>query len=728
MSSKSLKYSALLAACLGVAALAGCGSSNKSGSTHLTTVGDTACVQCHSAVTDSITGESIIAQYQRSPHNVEAVGCEGCHGAGSLHNGVGPIQYPLVGATGAEVAARCVTCHTDSTAASWTGSKHDDMGTHLSAVCYRCHSHEGAVLSNVNGYTGDYAFLTNDANKPVLNVDSSTFTPQIKCATCHEHGGNLRAVSGWDPNGNLVTDQYDLCTSCHGLTTGGTANPATPPTTPVEHYHANSVIKLGRIITDTHFDDPATGTVANVGTTIEGYVVRAKGANACADCHSVHNAMVQPETGASIQQDWARSAHAGKLLKVKEDAANAISGTTTGDLEGTARTVANIDQVTAVGVSPASGTGPAWEHYNWDDNASRGSCQRCHTATGAANFMNNPSGYNAANNSFTHLQGWTSTNKTSPQNELLYCWGCHTNAGTGDLRKPGAITETYAAVNSTSTGTTGTTVTVSYPDVAGSNVCMTCHLGRQVGESIKAITDADGVLGFVNSHYLAAGGQLFGTTGYEYAGKSYDNPSYFAHDKIGSAAAPGTGSNGPCAGCHMTTPNSHSFTNVTKDNAGVITALTSTACVTCHNGTHGAALTAGSAAAATFLETEKEHYHAALAALDAALQAKGIYFAPSHPYFFTAPYVSGGTNTAFTNWAAPYTVAKWKDVMGAAFNYNLLEHDPGGYAHNRIYSKRLIFDAIDFIDNGVLDGVITVTGDAATYLDGSAATTGVQRP
>lgn len=54
--------------------------------------------------------------------------------------------------------------------------------------------------------------------------------------------------------------------------------------------------------------------------------------------------------------------------------------------------------------------------------------------------------------------------------------------------------------------------------------------------------------------------------------------------------------------------------------------------------------------------------------------------------------------------------------MGAAFNYNLLYHDPGGYAHNRVYVKRLIFDSIDFIDNGVLDGTIAVTGDAATYL------------
>ena len=48
---------------------------------------------------------------------------------------------------------------------------------------------------------------------------------------------------------------------------------------------------------------------------------------------------------------------------------------------------------------------------------------------------------------------------------------------------------------------------------------MACHTGRETGDSIKNDPDATtGVRSFINSHYLAAGGQLFGTTGYEYAG------------------------------------------------------------------------------------------------------------------------------------------------------------------------------------------------------------------
>ncbi|HMN03420.1 MAG TPA: C-type polyheme cytochrome OmcB, partial [Geobacter anodireducens] len=282
----------------------------------------------------------------------------------------------------------------------------------------------------------------------------------------------------------------------------------------------------------------------------------------------------------------------------------------------------------------------------------------------------------------------------------------------------------YAGVNNAGTGTTGTSVTVSYPDIAGSNVCMTCHLGRQIGENIKTITDADGVLGFVNSHYLAAGGQLFGKTGYEYATRSYANPAFFAHDKIGTAAAPGTGSNGPCAGCHMSTPNSHSFLPVTKDSAGAVTAITSTACATCHSGTF--ALTPEG------LTAEEEEYVASLEALKAALAGKGILFFNAHPYFYIDTNSNGiadpgeiVSSNAFTNWAGVYGLALWKDVMGAAFNANLLIHDPGGYAHNRFYSKRLIWDSIDFIYDGVLNNDVAAAIDAqvtATRLDSATAT------
>ena len=735
MNGKNMKHAALLLAALLVTALAGCGTGNKEGGAvgDVAKVGDTACVQCHSAAKDPITGEGIIDQYNKSAHalspSLSGAGCEGCHGGGAQHNGVGPIPYPKPD------AARCATCHTGTNSTvlqaglAMEGADVDPTnpsnhanggyeGIVTSEKCYRCHSGEGAVLSNIAGYTGDKTIIENTAYMLIQDRDFSKFGG-ITCTTCHQHGGALRQINtrdidgnvvAWDPNSNRKVDQFDLCTSCHTyqnpdgtLVASGTPASGTKPAT-APFYHNTAWY---RSIPSTHWDNPATGVVpsgvtALPSTLIEGYVVKTKGADPCFDCHG-HEAKTNTREGrpATTYTDWAKSAHAGGLLdnKYAAAAANPVTASrTTEPVLYAQQGQAQFDAVMAAGVDGTSG--PAWEHYNWDQSTGTGNrvaCQRCHTSTGAANFMNNPAGYVAANNNFSHLSGWTAATG-SPQNELLYCWGCHSNAGNGALRTPGAITETYTA------GTTGDPATiVTYPDVAGSNVCMSCHLGREIGEVIKNDQHATGVRDFINSHYLAAGGTLFGTTGYEYAGLSYDNPSFFKHDKIGSTAAAGTGTNGPCVGCHMTSPNKHQFTNVTRE-AGTITAITSTACVTCHTGEF--ALTAQK------LADEEHEYIAALEAAKAALAGKGMYFSNNSPYFFTAPYVVGGTNTKFTNWAGVYGFAGWKDTMGAAFNTNLLVHDPGGYAHNRIYVKRLIWDAVDFIYDGVINSDVNATIDA----------------
>lgn len=689
MSFKKLSIMLLSAVSL-AALLGGCGSSSKEGTASLTgssvaSVGDTACIQCHSAVKDPLTGDSLITQYQNSsPHKVvnNGNGCEACHGGGAQHNGVGPIAFPKPNAD------RCATCHTGTNSnTAFATSNHAQDDTHLSGTCVRCHQHEGAILSNISGITGDdTVFATNP-----MPAYTGAYT-NIKCETCHEHGGGLRSILAknalsqnvaWNPSKTTgaKNNQFNLCTSCHTLynfdgsklLANGVVSVNGSVTGKVVSKHAADG-DWNRILISTHYDDASTDNK------IEGYNIRMKGANPCFDCHGHEakaetRAVMTDPTKSTIHTDWAQSAHAGGLLTKKYKSNGAAAPT--------------LASVLAAGVEDEP-VGNAWVHYPWSKTSERATCQRCHTATGAANYLNNPAGYDPAKNDFSHLSGWTAA-AGSKQKEVLYCWGCHTNAGKGTLRAPGAITAKY----------TGSSYT--FPNLAGSNICMTCHVEQENGDTIKAKTDPGTNLGFINSHYLTAGGTLFGTSGYEYAGKDYANPAYFAHDKIGSKAAAGTGSNGPCAGCHMTTPNSHKFDNVTKT-AGVITALTSSACITCHSGDHGAALAAGSADAAAFLETEKHHYHAALDALNAALTAKGVVFTPGYPYF------------ALKNWAGVYPAANWKDTMGAAFNYNLLHHEPGAYAHNRVYTKRLIFDSIDFIDNGVLDGTINVTGDAATYL------------
>lgn len=496
------------------------------------------------------------------------------------------------------------------------------------------------------------------------------------CTNCHAAGG---AIYKNGPTSTSSAENETCGTACH-----------TALLLPV--------ITMKPII-DTHFDDKTTAN------SIEGYVIRATAASACRDCHDSHT------TALTIQNEWAESGHAGEI----------VAGPVQDDLT-----------VTPPIYSP-------WAHYNWDDNASRSACQRCHTATGAANFLNDPARYNAADNDFSHLADWTTGHKTSGQNELLYCWGCHSDAEKGELRNPGALDLTF------SNG-----AAVSYSDAAHSNLCIACHAGRETGNSIKNSTAAFNNTGFVNSHYLAAAGTLYAKSGYDFANKDYRSSLGFRHDMTGiNAPLPASvKEKGPCVYCHMGSYSNHTW-KITNDEA----------CDLCHAGTAFSLLTAG-----------KNGYESALEVLKAALDAEGFFFYPAHPYFYTSPYdpaytesglcaenlpvknwQAGGTSTFVWDYATPTATAKscvssaaapgtadtGKDRMGAAYNYNLLIHEPGAFVHNSLYSKRLIFDSIDWLDGDTdldgnqMDGQITIDAayaDARLWLNADALTGIAIRP
>jgi hypothetical protein len=698
-------------------------------------VGDTACFQCHAATADPLTGETFILQYGRSLHR--DLGCESCHGGGAQHNGIGPFPYTLNSSVPDEkIAERCVMCHNGVTVfngkvAPLSSSPNFQNGNHANpfseeeareAKCSRCHSHEGAVIQGTAGYTGDKTILDNAAYEPVLPHDPEHFT-HIRCETCHEHGGNIRQWSTrdaagnivvWDPNKNFIRDQIDLCTGCHTLTTnegvligsGNILSIAVDATTKVDvptapFYHNT---RWFRTLPSTHYDQPAS--IAVSGGVIEGYVVRKvteSVKNPCFDCHgheyktNTRALADRPERGGTIFTDWGQSAHAGELMKQKVAAAAGLSG------------AAQVDAVMKAGVIESSG--PAWVHYDWDNStgssADRKACQRCHTSTGVSNFLSNPTTYDPANNSFTHLSGWTNSNKTSPQNELLYCWGCHSNAGTGQLRDPGPLTFTYT-----------NNATATYPDVGHSNVCIACHTGRETGDSIKnfpATTDFSN-RSFINSHYLSGGGTVFEKTGYTYGDRNYDStPDGFVHDLLGVSATGEAAADayiadnnlsksGPCAVCHLTSQelgrkSSHAFSPFTKYAEGDV--ALNPVCVNCHS-TRGA----GSNAKVTWFEgTWKLRADAGLDALEAQLALDGFVFTPNHPYFTNKNWLSPGDSDITGNTTG-------KHNMGAAFNYNLLVHDPGAVAHNRFYTRRLIYDSIDWIDDNVLNFSVGATLNA----------------
>ncbi|MDD2310155.1 MAG: C-type polyheme cytochrome OmcB [Desulfuromonadaceae bacterium] len=688
--------------------LSGCGSSSKEGNTStadldsVASVGDTKCIQCHSTVTEALTGESIITQYQNSsPHKDvnDGNGCEACHGGGAQHNGVGPIPFPIPDAN------RCATCHNGVTAqatnahtAFETSNHAEGTPSHTSGVCVRCHTHEGAVLSNKSGFTGDGTVI--DGGTFIAPAYTGAYTG-IKCETCHDHGGGLRNILAKDTLGRDVAwnpskatgnknNQFNLCTSCHTmynyngntLLANGTAVVNGVTTGTVGHHTTNWY----RIIATTHYDDPLTTTK------IEGYNIRMKGTNPCFDCHG-HEAKTETRTAgttpadATIHTDWAQSAHAGKILAQKY--ANATS----------------VDTVLAAGAD--STTGDAWVHYPWtqttkaDGTADRGACQKCHTSTGISNLLDNPDTYDntGAGNDFSHLNGWVKASAgvattASKQMEVLYCWGCHSNAGKGTLRN-----------------TTKAVLDFEYQDkpveitgLGNSTACAVCHGGRGNVESPRSSR--------FQGHHAPTAGVMFNEKthiGYEYAGKDYTNATtHFEHDKIGLNAS------GPCASCHMGGKN-HSFAAVTEV-AGAITAITNQAlCNTCHTPGGAYEMTA------TKLEEEKAGYAEASAILNNYV---------SNVAGFVNYLALAITGTNYSD-----TVAVPDNAYGAYQNGKLIGDEPCAYVHNRIYTKRLIFDSIDWMDNGVLNGTITLSAsmlttypEAAVWLKADATSGIATRP
>jgi hypothetical protein len=637
----------------------------------------TCATNCHDPFGEGLKIESYYAATgddRIGRRNRPIVGCEACHGGGQDHYGVAsvPIARPN--------ALRCGRCHNDAFPDNhlpfhpegdrifedYSGSRHakslaaatyvPTMTNIVAAVCSRCHSDEGAqtYISVVNG-TESFSSI----NALMAGQQNIGDPAVVQCRTCHDKH-NPDTLMGTKATGLPASwsDEFKTCNACHQLLKAD----ATPNTAAFHNPSVNTAQgSVNRIITDTHYDDPAT-------VDIEGYIVDPTSTHSpsagntnrgtCRDCHNPHNA------DTTINREWARSAHGGFIATVKDANGNG----------------AVTDSIA-----------PAWAHYDFKI-PSRADCQRCHTSTGFRNMANDPAGYNAVNNVFV---------ATGNQKEMLYCWACHTS-NRGNLRNPGTFVmpPSYALPPGRSIPT----------NLSGSFVCLNCHAGRETAQFIKNnYTDATIVgmnFGSFNSHYLAAGGILLRTVGYEYDSRDYSNTAAFEHDLIGIVIE-GTGTNGPCVGCHMKSSESHLFEAVERDAGGAITGIPAldTICARCHG-----VITA--TMSASVLNDLDIGYNSSLGVLTGVLAKKGIYYNKAlHPYFYNTPDPALQTSdNTFTNWPNMNT-------LGAAFNLNLLAHQPGAFAHNSAYTKRLIYDSIDFLDDGALNNSVQTTLNALSSGD-----------
>jgi hypothetical protein len=220
-----------------------------------------------------------------------------------------------------------------------------------------------------------------------------------------------------------------------------------------------------------------------------------------------------------------------------------------------------------------------------------------------------------------------------------------------------------------------------------SAVCSVCHQGRQSGDDVTAATqgiDEDAVspdLVFLNVHYGVAAAVMHGAEvrgGFHYPGMAY--AGRFTH--VPSANT--------CVACH----DAHT------------TAVATDGCTSCHLGVDDI----------RDIRTRHQDFdgdgdnaggiHAEIIGLHgqlyAALQTYGTevanasigYASGTFPYFFND--TNGDGQISPDEAIFPNRYQSWTPrLLKAAYNYQVVQKDPGGYVHNPTYMLQLLYDSLE---------------------------------
>ena len=495
----------------------------------------------------------------------------------------------------------------------------------------------------------------------VALVDEAT------CAQCH--GQAVSSVTGRSIyNGGILNGGFSnsshLATGCQGCHGGGAQHFGVGPLPfPEPDTAGRCLLCHNSGNTPDHFTPHLVDfTHSGIGQVLSATFM---GPNArCADCHDPHD--TRPATDPDgIFAQYAESGH--------------------GDVEA-----------------------EPWIHYDFGA-PDRAACARCHTTTGFKMFLQNPG-----------AGGWSYKTASDDNREVLRCDGCHNNYSYSI--RSGAANRFGAAFLGYSTTLPRNALPLNrLSDAGDSNLCNNCHAGRLSGTNILRARFAQlssSSFAF-NSHYFAAAGVLYGIIGFENfppppasASHASYQPTGFAHATISLDDG-----DGPCVHCHYqgsdNGPAAHTLRAL-----GAGDTLT-VQCSPCH----------GAGGLPVDIAGTRAQFQSALAIATTLLRQRYdiIFSTASNPYFFdaltpstanivgfstTIPWngraVAGGdTRTGFNAGSGFPNLTRGRAgqrLTGAAFNLNLLTREPGAWAHNNQYAMALIYDTIDYLDNGSIDG------------------------
>ncbi|MCM0082761.1 hypothetical protein L4X63_14295 [Geomonas sp. Red32] len=477
------------------------------------------------------------------------------------------------------------------------------------------------------------------------------------------------------------------------------------------------------------------------------------GSAACTTCHNPSESTLQ----AAAREAWAESAH----------------GETTG-------------------AAWMPGSGHLWRNAGATTDFSqvipKNDCQRCHTADGFAQFADSKftnitpvdTAANAVVNSPLNCNTCHTNNSFDRRSVVSLAAAAYGNGKTyASYPAPdstvGVGVATFYNI-STVDKVTGLTVkartAVKFPDVGESNMCNSCHSGRLGGATlVQAVNNGLSLSnsGFQNSHYLAASGLMYakvGFTAFTSASATIGSSTYgktltssldmnggvsSTHRNLGTPAIVGDHSivagtldeNGPCITCHMRAKLSGAQAN--RPDAGHKLEINADAynqvCINCHT-SEGSATGPVALDSTNFLQKFVEpNQNAFQVSLNLAIKLLKdnyniSYNSAAYPYFYdeSLPLDSKGNKQSVTDWTRGGTLsnASALKLEGACLNINLLSREPAAFVHARSYVRRLVYDTIDFLDNGTIDLSVATTAStvdptnfgagATAYTDGTLGT------
>jgi hypothetical protein len=523
----------------------------------------------------------------------------------------------------------------------------------FSQRCIGCHS---GTNSHVTGNSVVQEWLASAHSRAPFGAG---------CDDCHH-------VDGHPENGVTPPLPADtVCLGCHGALV------------PISGAHFSNFTGTG-----TRFGASFTGLPRNrFAETLINPATGDRSSSACNGCHNPHDV----STLLPVNRQWAASAHG------------------------------NVQD----------------EPFNEDPFIKSTSCSRCHSATGFRYYM-------------THSQTPITTavlGSYSSAQEAISCNGCHTNYSWRRIATDPSSPATVAAFvnfstpyprfpgiskNFPSTSTVASNAPIA--QMGDSRTCVPCHSGRtgRTGASVAANT-----AGPFDSHYFAAAAVMYGKIGFinftsltaPIGATTYGNTLRTSEDvaggvssthrRLGTPAIIGdhgiTASqtlltqNGPCVVCHMTAGHTLAINAVTYNNV----------CINCHSSERGVPLNANNFLE-VFVEENRQQMDDALAlavklltinyGIGIDLRDVELLETPQDITFIEvatgAPIGDRGIQA--TNWAAyltrhPLTTTQLYKLKGAMFNISLFYKENAAFVHARTLTRRMIYDTIDFLDDGTMD-------------------------